>query len=156
MSEVRLACANGALLAVPAWENHARGSNWLAVVDINGLLPGGLSRKWLPRAKGECFYLVSDLALFDAVEFGADYTTGVGKKKPNRWYGVVIAKTDDLLVLQEADTGAAAVMLAKSHRTSPEWRAAALHVERAALLAHAEKLRREAEALTAVAKEEGP
>jgi len=69
-----MAVANGALLEVPVFEKHHRGTNWLAVIDIDGTAPSGLSRQFIDRGKGECFYLIEQVKLFDPVEFGADYT----------------------------------------------------------------------------------
>jgi len=147
MAEVKCACANGALLQAPAFENHARGTNWLAVIDIDGTMPGGLSRRWIERGKGACIYLVEKIGLFDAVEFGADYMTGTGAKKPRRWYGVVIAKTEDHLALEPAPSGKDAVLLSKLKRASPKALAAALLAERKALLDRADKLLQDADAI---------
>jgi len=134
--------ANGALLNAPVYESHYRGSNWLAVIDIDPTSPGGLSRRFMNRGKGECLYVVEQVGLFDAVEFAADYTTSFGNKKRDRWYGVVTAKTDDFLQVEKCESGAKAVLRAKQLRTSPEALVAALEadqqqlVERAAKLAH--------------------
>jgi hypothetical protein len=135
-----LPCANGALLAAPVWEQHYRGSNWLALIDIDATSPGGLSRKFLNRGKGECLYVIEQVGLFDAVEFGADYTTSVGRRKPARWYGVVIAKTDSFLHVEQAETGAEAVLRAKAARVSPTDRAAAVAAERRELEERIKKL----------------
>lgn len=148
MTEPRaLTCANGALLEVPVFETHFRGTNWLAVIDIDGTMPGGLARRFIDRGKGACYYLTEKLALFDAVEFGADYTTGVGTKKPKRWYGVIVAMTDDALFVEKVEDGATAVLLAKKKRTDPSAMARALLRQREELLQRAEKLQQEAIAL---------
>src|SRR5271170_6950145 len=98
--QLRMAVANGVLLEVPVFEKHHRGSNWMAVIDIDGTCPAGLSRQWIDRGKGECFYLIEQVKLFDPIEFGADYTTGTGRKYRKRWYGVVTAKTEDYLLVE--------------------------------------------------------
>jgi len=147
MGEIKLVCANGALLEAPVREEHARGSNWLAVIDIDGTMPGGLSRRWVDRAKGACLYLVEKLALFDAVEFGADYTTSVGTKRPKRWYGVIVAKTDDFLALEEAPSGKDAALLARAKRIDPQALAASMNAEAAVLRLRAEKLTADADLL---------
>lgn len=144
---MRLSVANGALLECPVYEQHQRGSNWAAVIDVDGTAPGGLSRRWLPRGKGECFYLIEQLSLFDAVEFAGDYTTFAGNKRPARYYGVVVSKTDDYVLLEECKSGAAAVLLAKKKRESGEARKAALLDERQNLINRACKLDEEIEAL---------
>ena len=123
---LQVSVANNALLEVPIWEAHYRGSNWMAVINVDGSSPGGLSRKFLPKGKGDCFYLIEQLQLFDPIEFGADYTTSVGTKKRDRWYGVIIAVTDGHLIIERASTGVAAVLRAKTARESPKDRAKAL------------------------------
>lgn len=147
---LKLITANGALLSAPVWEAHFRGSNWLAVIDIDGTCPGGLSRRWMPRGKGACLYLVEQLALFDAVEFAADYTTTAGKKRASRWFGVVKAITDDFILVEEAKSGAKAVLRAKEMRASPIDRAAAIRAEKDALLARVALLENEAQQLEAI------
>jgi hypothetical protein len=95
MSEnLQLTVVNSALLEVPVFENHFRGQNWLAVIGIDPCCPGGLSRRWLPKANGGG-YIVTDIQLHDPLEFGADYKTSLGRKHPKRWYGVVIEKRID-------------------------------------------------------------
>jgi hypothetical protein len=143
----RLTVANDALLEAPVYEQHFRGSNWLAVIDVDASCPGGLSRRWLNRGRGECLYDIEQLALFDAIEFGADYTTSTGKKQRLRWWGIVVAKTDGYIHVEEAKTGAKAVIRAKEARTSVADRVAALRAQRDALIAKAEDLDREVAAL---------
>lgn len=146
--QVRLKIANNALLEVPIYEEHRRGSNWCAVIDIDGTAPGGLSRRWLPRGKGACFHLIESVVLFDPIEFGADYTTGTGRKRFNRWYGVVVAKTEDFLLVEQAKDGVAAVLLSKSKRLDKEAHKVALNAERQTLLDRAEKIQKELDSLT--------
>lgn len=146
---LKLTVANGALLDAPVYEQHFRGSNWLAIIDVDGSCPGGLSRRWLKRARGECLYDIEQLALFDAVEFGADYTTSTGNKHRLRWWGVVVAKTDGHILVEEAKTGAKAVIRAKEARTSPLDRIAAIRALRDELIQKAEELDREVAALQA-------
>jgi hypothetical protein len=144
---IQLALANGALLRVPIHETHHRGTNWLAIIDIDGTAPGGLARQWIPRGKGECYYLIEQVALFAAVEFAAGYTTGVGRKKPHRWYGVVTGKTDDYLQIEQCSSGANAVLRSKALRTSPEALAQALAQDRDALITRAAKLEQQIQEL---------
>jgi hypothetical protein len=132
--------ANGALLEVPVYESHQRGTNWLAIIDVDGTSPGGLSRQFIDRGKGECFYLIEQVKLFDPIEFGADYTTSVGRKKRKRWFGVVVAKTDGYILAEPCSTGANAVLLSKAKRLDPHALASALEQERDALLKRANEL----------------
>jgi hypothetical protein len=137
---LRMAVANGALLEVPVFEAHHRGTNYMAVIDVDGTCPGGLSRKWIDRGKGECFYLIEQLQLFDSVEFAADYTTGMGKRHRKRWYGVVTAKTEDYILAEECKSGVKAVLLSKAKRTDPNALADAFARERDVLLKRAQEL----------------
>jgi hypothetical protein len=107
----------GALTDVPddCWQTHKRGKNWLAMISVDPSSPGGLSRNFAAKAKGEFFYLLPDLSPGDPVEFGADYYSGSGRKSPTRWYGFVVKIVHatrlfsegeaDYLVLRECGTG---------------------------------------------------
>jgi len=113
---VHLTCANGALLEVPVYEQHARGTNYLAIIDIDPTMPAGLARIWAKKGRGPCLYITDQITQYDALEFAADYTTSVSTKKRLRWYGVVVDKRPDELVLQPCNTGVDAVLLAKRLR----------------------------------------
>lgn len=144
---VKLLVANGALLTVPIWEPHERGDNWLAIIDIDPTKPGGLERQFVNKGRGECHYVTEPLKLFDAVQFAADYTTGMGKKRFHRWFGVVVAKTEDYILLEHCVSGAMAVLRAKEARMSSNDRAAALRAEKTVLEERAAKLAAEIEEL---------
>lgn len=136
----RLALANDALLEAPIYEKHHRGANWLAVIDIDKTMPSGLSRRWMPRGRGECLYGTEQLTLFDPVEFGADYTSYAGKKTRDRWYGVVLAKTESYLLIEKCPSGARAVLRATEAKSSREDRLRALQEERDNLVDRAAKV----------------
>jgi hypothetical protein len=140
VESLKLTLANGALLEAPIYEKHFRGSNWLAVIDIDATAPAGLARRFLDRGRGDCLYNTEQIGLFDAVEFAADYTTSVGTKKRERWYGVVTAKTDDYLMVERCPSGAKAVLHSKKLRTSPEALVAALEQDHESLIARAVKI----------------
>ena len=144
---IRCLVANGAMLEAPIFEKHTRGTNWLAAIDVDASQPSGLSRRFMKRGRGECLYVVEQLSLFDAVEFGADYTTMYGDKKRDRWYGIVVAMGDGFIDFEQAATGARAVVRAKEARTSKRDQVAALAAEREALLARARKLEEEMQVL---------
>ncbi len=113
-------CMNGALLEVPLWEEHFRGKNWAAIIDIDPLKPGGLSRFWFQRGRGPCLYVVpNELKVFDAIEFGADYVRGSGYKDPARWYGVVLQISADFLLVKPCADAASALLFGKQCRTQP-------------------------------------
>jgi hypothetical protein len=144
---VSLMVANGALLQAPIFETHLRGTNWMAVIDVDATSPGGLSRRFMNRGRGECLYDIEQVGLFDAIEFGADYTTSVGRRNRIRWWGVVVGKTDGQLILEESKTGALAVVRAKEARTSREDRSRALKAEYDAAVEKAARLQRELDEL---------
>lgn len=80
----------GGLKQAPVWEAHKRGKNWMAKIAIDPTAPGGLKREWARKAFGDFTYLVERwMEPSTPVEFGADYYTGSGKKKADRWYGVI-------------------------------------------------------------------
>lgn len=116
---------NYVLLDVPVHEAHARGKNWAAVIDVDGKSPGGVSRRWLPRARGEGHYIIDQLALFDAVEFAADYVQWSGKTLPKRWYGVVTSIKDTAVFFTECKSASDAVLLAKKKREKAREKAVA-------------------------------
>lgn len=146
---LKLTVINGSLMQAPVYEAHTRSKNWLARIDVDGTCPGGLSRKFLNTGRGQCLYDVEQLGLFEAIEFGADYITSMGKKHPKRWFGIVTAKTDDALWVEECSSGAAAVLRSKAARESKADRMAALRAQHDAAIAKAEQLQRELDELSA-------
>jgi hypothetical protein len=149
----KLLVANGALLQAPVHETHFRGSNWLAIIDVDASCPGGLSRRFVNRGRGECLYDIEQVNCFDSIEFGADYTTSLGSKKRLRWHGIVAAKTEGFLLVEECQSGAKAVLRAKEARQNVTDRAAAIRAQRDALLSKAEELDREIASLEATEAE---
>lgn len=113
---VYLTIAGGALLEAPIWETHHRGTNYLAIIEVNPTMPGGLGRQFINKGRGDCLYIVEQVAVLDAVEFAADYTTGVGRRYRNRWHGVVTAKSDSQMALIPCPSGTKAVLLATQLR----------------------------------------
>jgi hypothetical protein len=139
----KLRQANGALLDAPLYKDHHRTTNYGAIIDIDPVMPSGLARRFLNKGRGECLYLSEKMDLFDALEFASDYTTSVGKKYRERWYGIVIAKTDDFILLEECTTGATAVLRAKKARTSFQDRIIALAAEKQVLISRAAAIEEE-------------
>jgi len=101
----------GALTEVPdgLWQTHKRGRNWFATITVDPGSPGGLARSFAAKAKGDYFYVLPTLLVGEAIEFGADYYTGSGKKSASRWYGYVVSVSPERVVLHECSTGKAAV-----------------------------------------------
>lgn len=94
----------GAFTNVPIHESHKRGKNWLAVITPDPRSPGGIGRAFATRAYGKYYYIVPPLEPGDAIEFGADYYTGGGRKVPRRWYGVVREVGEHEVVVEQCDT----------------------------------------------------
>ena len=125
MPNIALRVDQGALCEVPPGmhEPTEHGRNWLAVIGLDKGSPGGFSRRFLPRAHGQYFYVVDSLETPCAVEFGAD-TVGrkTGRKLPRRWYGLAVNKTDTELVLVECPTGTMAARVAELERRKADQR----------------------------------
>jgi hypothetical protein len=131
--DLLLRIEDGALANVPSglWESHKRGKNWLAVITPSPSSPGGLSRNFAAKARGDLYYIVPDWSVGDAVEFGADYYSGKGRKNDKRWYGFVVgffaSKTETpagkpagtkYVILREFDSGKEAHREGQKHLTS--------------------------------------
>ncbi len=114
--ELRLKKLNGALLDAPIWEEHKRGSNWAAIIGVDPVMPGGLSRRFIERGRGVCKYLSEKIGTFDAVEFAGDYYTFSRDKQQNRWYGVVTDVTADAVVVVQYKDGLSAILAAEDMR----------------------------------------
>lgn len=134
---MKLRQANGALLDAPVYDQGPRRSNYLALIDIDPAMPGGLARKFVDKGRGDCLYLTEKLNLFDAVEFASDYTTHSGQKRRDRWYGVIIVKTEDYLLVERCGSGVKAVLRAKEANSSPADKVRALIAEKEMLIARA-------------------
>jgi hypothetical protein len=102
----------GALTQVPAWESHRRGKNWLAKIKKDPTGPGGLGRVFLPKAKGEYFYMINDLKVGDPIEFGADYYSSSNRATRCRKYFVVREITTEKMVCEKFETASEAIKAA--------------------------------------------
>ena len=73
MDDITLKIDTGAPVEVPAFEPDECGHNWLAMIDDRDpRAPGGLRRRFQPRAGVPFYYLVEGLKVGDVIEFGAD------------------------------------------------------------------------------------
>lgn len=109
METITLNHDHGALTQAPIYEQHKRGKNWLAIIDINPTKPGGLDRKFVSNANGEYLFMISELKEGQAIEFGADYYSGKGRKSPKRFYGVIRRITENTMEIEKFKTGKEAV-----------------------------------------------
>src|SRR5690554_6293932 len=50
---------DGAMLSAPVYEGHKRGKNWMAIITPDPTAPGGVARTFVPRGRGEYYYIVS-------------------------------------------------------------------------------------------------
>lgn len=109
--DVALKVEEEALTQVPSgmWDARTRGKNWMAIIGISPSSPGGLSRDFIERGKGDYYYILPEFSPGQAIEFGADYYTGSGKKVSNRWHGFVVRQESDALVLRRVGDGKTAV-----------------------------------------------
>jgi len=104
----------GATMGAPVWENHKRGKNWMATIQIDPTAPGGLRRSFVDKARGaEYFYLVSPDLLGKPVEIGADYYSGGGNKTAVRKYGVIRILTDEKIGIELFETARGAINASK-------------------------------------------
>lgn len=113
-----LAIINGVLFQAPIYDSSSRGINFLAIIDVDGTQPGGLSRRWASRVRGDGLYAVEQIGALDAVEFAADrapYVSG-GNRARNRWFGVIVEKTAEKMRVEKCKSGPAAVLRSRELR----------------------------------------
>jgi len=113
MEEIKLEIKDGALFEVPIYEENKRGKNWMAIITPDPKSPGGLARKFCNKANGVYYYMIDGLEVGNAVEFGADYYTGSGRKQAGRWYGIIKTITDDEMILIHCSNSSEAIKISK-------------------------------------------
>lgn len=118
-SQGSLVHLNRALVEVPIYELHHRGRNWLAVIGVDAQSPGGFTRRFMPRGRGAVYYSIEALALFDPIEFGADYFTTTSRRVGSRWYGVVWAITETHVHLYACNDGIEACLRSRECQGDP-------------------------------------
>ena len=100
----------GAMMGCPLYDTHSLSKNWLALIRLDPRSPGGIKREFCEKAKGEeYYYLTSGLYEGAAVEFGVNYYTGSGRKRPARWYGIVKEMKEDLIIFEEFEDARSAI-----------------------------------------------
>ena len=102
MDDLTLKIDTGAPVEVPAFEPDECGHNWLAVIeDRDPRAPGGLRRRFQPRAGVPFYYLVEGLKVGDVIEFGADRVSlkpsRQHRKQPKTVYGAIREINAELL-----------------------------------------------------------
>lgn len=147
---VKLRIITDFLIDAPVYtEKYGGRGNWLARITLDAMAPGGLDRKFCERGKGACLYIIDELQLFDAVEFAADTTApGSPRKRRERWFGVVVAKTDGYILVERWEKPASAILRSQSARTNPVDRIRALQEQRGVLMIEVERLDAEIQELS--------
>jgi len=108
----------GALTEVPCFCHHERGKNWCAEISRDPDSPGGLSRDWWRRGKGEFYYkLPQDVKTGVPIEFGGDYYTGGGKPRRERRWFVLTKVEPHQITLEEYATPIKAIKAAEVFNT---------------------------------------
>lgn len=102
---------DGGSIEAPVYCSHKRGSNWGA--KLTGPNAARMERTYLPR-RGRIVDLTT-VKPGDVLEFGGDYTTGSGRRDPNReyWHVIKIDFDDDEIVYDEYPTPAKALRAAR-------------------------------------------
>jgi hypothetical protein len=96
---------DGEAIEAPVFEVHKRGKNWACY--FTGKNAANASRHFLPQ-RGK----VIDISRLDVgmpIEIAGDYTSSGGRPHPDRWIGVIVEKTDELLVVDRYQTVAKAI-----------------------------------------------
>lgn len=90
-----------------------RSRDWLATVKADPNAPGGLTRKFWDRARGELVHYVvpETLAVFDVLEFAADAVSWSGTRTPDRIYAVVGRQDEKQIIVAVCESATSAFML---------------------------------------------
>lgn len=110
----RITIVNRGIVETPNWDSHPRSKNWAAVLTPDPTAPGGFKREWWSRGRGQFLYIIpAGLKKGDIVEFGGDYVQWSGRKRPDRWVGVVVELTDTFVELSPVRNVVEAVQIAE-------------------------------------------
>lgn len=113
---IEFAVENGILVVTPVWDSHQHANDWMSVISIDSLCPGGIGQRFLPKAKGDNCYLIDSLHVGDAVVLSGDVTFRSSGTARVRWFGFVRSISDTIVVLEQADTAGQAIKLAQPIR----------------------------------------
>ena len=104
-TDYRCHIEDGAIQNIPLSKGD---KSWFATIAVSPSSPGGLARDFAAKARGGAHYMVPSLSVGDPVEFGEDTVSRRGKRTTDRWYGFVVAVTDDAVLLRPCSTGKSA------------------------------------------------
>ena len=108
MSETTTIAIEGGAIRTPAFEDHKRGKNWIAI--CKGPNAARMERDFLPM-RGRIVDLgePGEVVRGTVLEVGADYYNSRGAKRPYRDFYVVHSRSEVELVVEEFDTAAQAI-----------------------------------------------
>lgn len=86
-----------------SYEDHRRGTNYIATVSFNPASPGNLDRDFWGKGSGSFRAIPDSLKEKNVIEVAHDYTSGGGNKSRRRDYYMIVKITDDALFLTETE-----------------------------------------------------
>ena len=101
---------DGRSIENPVFCSHRRGRNWAAVVS--GKNAANAQRNFL-KAVGRTVDL-SQVAVGDVVEFGGDYISSGGIRRPNRCWWLIVKISDEVVSVDPFESLAAAMRAARA------------------------------------------
>ena len=81
------------------YEDHKRGTNYIATVSFDPSQPGSLAREFWLKGSGSFKAIPSNIMTGEFIEVAHDYTSSGGNRNRRRDYFRVVSHNDDELVL---------------------------------------------------------
>lgn len=103
---------DGRSIENPVFCSHRRGRNWAAIVS--GKNAANAERFFL-KARGPIIDL-SPVAVGCVVEFGGDYISSGGTRRPNRCWWLIVDISDEAISVEPFQSLAAAIRAARASR----------------------------------------
>ncbi len=85
------------------YEDHKRGSNWIASVSFDPASPSALARSFWNKGSGSFRHVPADLVVGQFIEVAFDYTSGGGNRSRKRRYYRVVKSNENVLILIEQE-----------------------------------------------------
>lgn len=83
------------------YEDHRRGTNYIATVQFAPSQPGGLSREFWAKGSGSFRAVPDNLEIGDFIEVAHDYTSGCGNRSRKRDYYRIVSVSEGELEFTE-------------------------------------------------------
>lgn len=83
------------------FENHRRGTNYIATVKFNPSAPGGLDRNFWEKGSGSYRAIPDELEIGDFIEVAHDYTSSGGTRNRRRDFYRIVSVSESELILAE-------------------------------------------------------